>query len=1366
MKKINKEITRVFVLLFSIVLVFSFFNVKADENGIIEESDESIISTDVYLEEEIIEKSHFILSGEKKKEEIVNIPSEEVVNEEEKIVNTPTGEVVDEEKIVNTPTGEVVDEEKIVNTQIEEIVDEEEEIINNPTEEVVNEEKEELVNISNSQEIKEEKDDEKYKVYFTYNGYKTNILGGEKVFISDLLNDFDISINLKDIINISVSDNNLFNVSKIINGNWAIESVKSFDTEEKIIIDLVDGSEYIIDVTDPVGQAPDHTKTLTPNVETIINEDGSESYEEDGTYNLSLTVTGEADLTKSISSANVLIIYDVSSSMTHYWALNDKGSIGGTGDWSSGSSDMSNGNYGYFRLYKKENDSYIKLRLDEEYVGVVYRRESENKYVEYNGDRYLTRRAEAGERTLRNFVHSLFEYQDTNNPDNVEVAFIQFANGFTSEESPGYTAGKAIGTKTVQTWTSNESDITNHLTDSIIEKENLMTYMSGTNYESALQQALVELGNADGDQTYVIFVTDGEPSQSVTSGNVTDIYNGVNAKDENGRKMFAYDAIDEIEKIANYNTKTHSIDYENGNTSFYGIYAFGREFDFLDDLVYYANNGVERPISEGGVTGSTVDTLNYYNAMNTDELEEAVSNIFDEIIESLGIVDITINDGTTSTVKVDSGSLDSEGLLDVDDTSFKYYLSLNVSDTSINNEYSFKLYNSYNAGEFTYIVTNNQDGTISIKLDDSISNFIGAITNNTLKFLWGDYYNRPETSFYYAAPQATFVDGSVKWDLSSLGILLDKVTYEVTFDVWPSQTTYDLIADLKNGYIKYDDLQEEVKTYLKKNESNLSDEDASYTLLTNTKEEAFITYVDKRVGDEVQTSKYIQPDPVNTASIKMLGINKIYKAEFASEKEEQEEINGVELWVTKDGVLRYQVELNKGEDKNYSGHVYISLGIITEHDGELTMKTSGRDYGFREIGENAYHWELKSDIIRPMLINNKLTILKKIDEPVSDGYTIIKITKDVDGKSITTYKIIRGNEEYKASDDEEVLYSYYEVGSLNNATLSSTMVNEYRSNLDIIKEVTGDAKSDDEYDFKITVTSAKSHNPADEYIWFSVADLNTGSFDPIEIVTDATLEVIDGIPTYYYYVQSGLVFDDNGNLISIGEGTQFNVKMKNGYSLRIRNILSGSTYLVEEIVPDNYILTVSGKENTNYYHLKDDNNNELNNVVTGVIEATESVYQITYTNDYQLKKISIIKNWADFDNIDGTRPESITIHLLADGNEIQKVTLNKDSNWKIDIYDLPIYQDGKEIKYTVLEDEIESYESIVSGNQDEGFVIKNIYSPQGDGYPDIPTNNEYPDIPTTNPKTGDNIIMYLIMLFLSVISLLYASVCLNKNRFN
>ena len=48
--------------------------------------------------------------------------------------------------------------------------------------------------------------------------------------------------------------------------------------------------------------------------------------------------------------------------------------------------------------------------------------------------------------------------------------------------------------------------------------------------------------------------------------------------------------------------------------------------------------------------------------------------------------------------------------------------------------------------------------------------------------------------------------------------------------------------------------------------------------------------------------------------------------------------------------------------------------------GEIDLKTTGHDYAFSEIGGVTYRWELEAPTVHPMMINNELTMLIKIDD--------------------------------------------------------------------------------------------------------------------------------------------------------------------------------------------------------------------------------------------------------------------------------------------------------------------------------------------------------------------------------------------------
>ncbi len=81
------------------------------------------------------------------------------------------------------------------------------------------------------------------------------------------------------------------------------------------------------------------------------------------------------------------------------------------------------------------------------------------------------------------------------------------------------------------------------------------------------------------------------------------------------------------------------------------------------------------------------------------------------------------------------------------------------------------------------------------------------------------------------------------------------------------------------------------------------------------------------------------------------------------------------------------------------------------------------------------------------------------------------------------------------------------------------------------------------------------------------------------------------------------------------------------------------------------------------------------------------------------------KTWNDNHNRDGKRPDSITVRLLADGEEVASQTVTAEDEWKWSFPDLPKYAGGKEIVYTISEDAVEGYTAKV-----EGFNITNTHA--------------------------------------------------------
>ena len=113
--------------------------------------------------------------------------------------------------------------------------------------------------------------------------------------------------------------------------------------------------------------------------------------------------------------------------------------------------------------------------------------------------------------------------------------------------------------------------------------------------------------------------------------------------------------------------------------------------------------------------------------------------------------------------------------------------------------------------------------------------------------------------------------------------------------------------------------------------------------------------------------------------------------------------------------------------------------------------------------------------------------------------------------------------------------------------------------------------------------------------------------------------------------------------------------------------------------------------------------------VTGDMTAG---FTITNTHDPEKTKVPVSKVWSDKENQDGKRPESVTVVLLADGEIADRIVLRKANQWSHVFEDLPKYNSGKEIAYTVREESVSDYTAAIGGDAAEGFVVTNTHEPE------------------------------------------------------
>lgn len=90
-------------------------------------------------------------------------------------------------------------------------------------------------------------------------------------------------------------------------------------------------------------------------------------------------------------------------------------------------------------------------------------------------------------------------------------------------------------------------------------------------------------------------------------------------------------------------------------------------------------------------------------------------------------------------------------------------------------------------------------------------------------------------------------------------------------------------------------------------------------------------------------------------------------------------------------------------------------------------------------------------------------------------------------------------------------------------------------------------------------------------------------------------------------------------------------------------------------------------------------------------------FDITNHHEVALTSLKVIKAWNDKDDYYHKRPKEITILLKADGKVIreQQMTPDQQDKWEYTFDQLPVYQAGKKISYSIEEKQVDGYQAPV-----------------------------------------------------------------------
>ena len=132
--------------------------------------------------------------------------------------------------------------------------------------------------------------------------------------------------------------------------------------------------------------------------------------------------------------------------------------------------------------------------------------------------------------------------------------------------------------------------------------------------------------------------------------------------------------------------------------------------------------------------------------------------------------------------------------------------------------------------------------------------------------------------------------------------------------------------------------------------------------------------------------------------------------------------------------------------------------------------------------------------------------------------------------------------------------------------------------------------------------------------------------------------------------------------------------------------------------------------------------------------STVDGYNVTNNHTPATVKVSGTKTWNDNNNQDGIRPSSITVNLLANGQQVASKKVSASDNWQYSFDNLAAYANGQKITYTVTEDAVAGYTSTV-----DGYNITNTHNPTTPKKPQVPNNPTTPKKPQV-PNNGNKVV--------------------------
>ena len=687
-------------------------------------------------------------------------------------------------------------------------------------------------------------------------------------------------------------------------------------------------------------------------------------------------------------------------------------------------------------------------------------------------------------------------------------------------------------------------------------------------------------------------------------------------------------------------------------------------------------------------------------------------------------------------------------------------------------------------GDIGVIATYPRDSAFEVKWDkfikaeiyDNNGNFSRSISNSNIKITFS---NDRANTFEYGARDWYGEDDVTNWKDTS-----DDQTTNVRFMVdynKDDNTTYlnpgetikimfygrvpEYVENVGEDNIAWNNFAYGYKAYNAKTDTELSD----LSIAEPAKVGVWVKNFENNNSGKITVNKTYKADSGNmTAYFVLYKYNEKYNSDDQDSKE-YERYSGVIAITVNSGETNSYTFDNLPSDTKYK--IY-----ETDKDGNILSADQGDNYIIQgqgsevELGKNE---DKKVDIIN--------TVLPKVQGSIKINKVVEKYTGEVVNEGV--YKFVL--------KDEDGNYIYEKDGKI---VKSSEFIKEALIVINAGEEKTInnlDVGKYKLYEVDDSGTNVNLINNIGYKVSFSPSNIIeiTRQNQNKEVTVTNTLkrESIDIEISGNKYLKNSKINEREFEFkLTQVDKDKREIKDENGEKIEYttRNNINGEfTFNFEINDVGEYYYIVSENDEGNSKYIYDTNKYLIKINVTE--EAKKLVYVMTildggekldFYNEYITEKIEIsgTKTWEDYENKDNTRPDEITVNLLANGNKIkeEKVKADENGEWKYKFTDLEKYDENNNIiKYEIEEEKVEGYETIING-----FDIINKYVKNEDKRDDTnkednknkdndeEKNNENKEqnieikkeekneIIENNIKTGDNIYLSFIILTIVIIA--------------